>query len=449
MKLNRKDFDQSAIQAIVDDFATFIDYIVKNRPKLTPKGEVLGNKVLFELNEKMLFQKKVNSPTFQQKSYPLISLLFDLSIGAEILVKRADEKGNLYLELTTRMDEYSRLNVYEKYIFLLEMYWTYIDFELVFGRSAFLIDIQSIVSVLQIIADNRQGDLIAKGTFSGNDDLDAVYSQLTPIFYHMAFFGFCEYEEIDNKDKKYQVYEDKLAYVELKNHGVQMCQILQSKRRIEDWNIPYYMGRYAGHGLDVIPGGLTELSDRIFDHLENAHEIVNEYNQEMADREMFFEAFTDYFPEDELHKTVMSKLTPAKTKGNYIFNVSLSRRVWRTIKLSHKHTLYDLHIAIQTAFNFYDDHLYTFYMDGKMNNRNYYNSDMCDHGPFVHQAVIGQLDLYTGKNILYLFDFGDMWQFNVNLLAIVENEPELEEPRIMESKGEAPSQYVYYDDDNE
>lgn len=51
----------------------------------------------------------------------------------------------------------------------------------------------------------------------------------------------------------------------------------------------------------------------------------------------------------------------------YTFHVSIpgTGRVWRKIELVEEHTLQDLHWAIQSAFDFYDDHLYSFFMSGK------------------------------------------------------------------------------------
>ena len=51
-------------------------------------------------------------------------------------------------------------------------------------------------------------------------------------------------------------------------------------------------------------------------------------------------------------------------KGVYLFRVALSTRLWRKIELSSKHPLLDLHNAIQNAFRFDSDHLYSFFMDG-------------------------------------------------------------------------------------
>lgn len=57
---------------------------------------------------------------------------------------------------------------------------------------------------------------------------------------------------------------------------------------------------------------------------------------------------------------------------SYIFHVSLrgTGRTWRKIELCANQTLHDLHLAIQSAFDWDDDHLYAFYMSGKAWDRN-------------------------------------------------------------------------------
>ena len=44
----------------------------------------------------------------------------------------------------------------------------------------------------------------------------------------------------------------------------------------------------------------------------------------------------------------------------YVFKVSLAKDLWRRIEIAADHTLLDLHRAIQKAYNFDDDHLYSF-----------------------------------------------------------------------------------------
>jgi hypothetical protein len=55
------------------------------------------------------------------------------------------------------------------------------------------------------------------------------------------------------------------------------------------------------------------------------------------------------------------------------------------------------------------------------------------------------LGLYKGQKIYYLFDFGDMWEFELNLIKIDKNLPLPLRPIIIEEKGEAPLQYPIWE----
>ena len=46
--------------------------------------------------------------------------------------------------------------------------------------------------------------------------------------------------------------------------------------------------------------------------------------------------------------------------------------------------------------------------------------------------------------MLYLFDFGDEWHFDVTLVKIQTDKPILPSPEILEQKGKAPEQYGRY-----
>jgi hypothetical protein len=51
------------------------------------------------------------------------------------------------------------------------------------------------------------------------------------------------------------------------------------------------------------------------------------------------------------------------------------------------------------------------------------------------------MELYPGQKLVYLFDFGDMWEFSVELLGIEKEAPLPLRPITVESKGESPKQY--------
>ncbi|MBM4467370.1 MAG: plasmid pRiA4b ORF-3 family protein [Chloroflexi bacterium] len=184
----------------------------------------------------------------------------------------------------------------------------------------------------------------------------------------------------------------------------------------------------------------------------------------------------------------------------YTFHVSLpgTGRVWRKIELQADQTLEDLHFAIQDAYEWDADHLYSFFMSGKAWDRGteYCLPEGCDPGgvplydeefeePLVPeldeeqraqvlqllhkqlglpQELVGKflvnfdkmyagpgdvrtttlesLGLKLNQEFMYLFDYGDEWRFKVRVHAINENaDPDAEYPCIVESVGEAPEQY--------
>jgi hypothetical protein len=61
---------------------------------------------------------------------------------------------------------------------------------------------------------------------------------------------------------------------------------------------------------------------------------------------------------------------------------------------------------------------------------------------------LATLGLPPGATIAYIFDFGDCWQV---LLTVLSTAPADDEPypRIVASRGDAPPQYAYEDDEDD
>ena len=184
----------------------------------------------------------------------------------------------------------------------------------------------------------------------------------------------------------------------------------------------------------------------------------------------------------------------------YIFHVSVARtgRTWRKIEIRDNQTLHGLHLAIQDAFEFDNDHLYSFFMSGKAwDRRTEYRPPEGYHPWSVIPEVKTQeddeprtramiteeyvsnlfgdklgelrekmtdaewvdfLDQFAGpgdalttkmehlklapdQKFMYLFDYGDEWRFTIRVHAINPDAPDGEYPRIVESVGKAPPQY--------
>lgn len=192
---------------------------------------------------------------------------------------------------------------------------------------------------------------------------------------------------------------------------------------------------------------------------------------------------------------------------SYTFHVSIpgTGRVWRKIEMLDSQTLAELHLAIQDAFDFDRDHLYSFFMSGKAwdGSSEYrlpddvppWSTVVAEDEPepdssqedrvwklyqatlrqkvvearqaglddeqiaFMEQAIqtaffryrepgdvrrtrLADLDLSQGQTFLYLFDYGDEWRFRVRVQAINQHAAvDADYPRIVERVGEAPAQY--------
>lgn len=122
--------------------------------------------------------------------------------------------------------------------------------------------------------------------------------------------------------------------------------------------------------------------------------------------------------------------------------------VWRDIELVEDQTLEDLHLQIQLAFGWYDDHLYSFFMSGEAwDSGSEIGCPWSESMLHTHQVQIGQLNLQEGQTILYLFDYGDNHEFDVTVRSINPKGKRGTYPKVVAQQGAAPEQYPDYDED--
>ncbi|MBI4504263.1 MAG: plasmid pRiA4b ORF-3 family protein, partial [Chloroflexi bacterium] len=135
-----------------------------------------------------------------------------------------------------------------------------------------------------------------------------------------------------------------------------------------------------------------------------------------------------------------------------------ARAIWREIEIAANQTLGDLGDAIPLAFDFWDPHLWSFFLSGKAWDRT------------TEYALSSKQDLFGGgrpraarrvrirdvpfpgstgkKEFLFLFDYGDEWHFGVKLVRTSDSiEPGAAYPRVVASQGESPPQYPDSDED--
>ena len=107
-----------------------------------------------------------------------------------------------------------------------------------------------------------------------------------------------------------------------------------------------------------------------------------------------------------------------------------------------------LHDGIQQAFGWWDDHLYSFWLDGSFfgdNEVERTTPDMSDAGVPTADVPIAELGLAVGQRIGYVFDFGDDWRVRLTVSERIAASAG-DHPRVLELRGTPPPQYAAIDD---
>jgi hypothetical protein len=148
--------------------------------------------------------------------------------------------------------------------------------------------------------------------------------------------------------------------------------------------------------------------------------------------------FRPYFPQWQASWVIS---TAEAREGIFVFRVSLSKSVWRTIAIDARDTLDNLMDCILAAIDFDNDHLYEFSF------RDRFGVAVRAVGPISEgelataEVQIGDLPLDPGQSMNVVYDFGDNWKFTVKLERVDPPSKRRTKPKILESRGKAPEQY--------
>ena len=435
------------INTTISDFELFCQYLQENRTKLTKVREELGKKDCFAINTLLSRPRELDGPKYLQPSYPTINLFFHIIMKTGLFKIEYGRGNSQYLIPSPKFEKYQNLSMFNKYMFLFKTYWTKLNFEELYYDSLTMFHHFMYTKLaFEVLSKAEPGVKI----FADVENFNTGYDRTNPIHrlfvgvglvvHHLCNFGFWEYQEahipILNVSKK----DIKVKAVVPTFLGIAMIKACRSR--------PYELFNEKSNELFIE----RNWSDNHFKAIITKLGIKRPSPQ--TKKEPFEKAFEKLFPEgaidakaiDDVLRVEEDKLAAVAAGNTYIFKVSLDRKTWRRIKLSSAHSLQHLHQAIQDAFDFYDDHLYAFFMDGKPWSENVYWDKRCDDKPSADKAVIGKLGLVPGKQFLYLFDFGDEWRFNVQLEEILDSKVNPIRATVIEEKGESPQQYPDWDE---
>lgn len=407
---------------IVDDFKTYLTYLSTHQIKLTKVKGYFTKKDLLALYPQMKSDKSEIPQHSAQNRYPILHLFYHISIVLEFFKVNRTKSSAVAIVKNEVIDIFMNMTETEQYLTLLEAFWQEADWEELQGEEwgGAPINIDFLFEEFDEIPPNQEIDL------SRFKKIKGLVFNYGSFFYYFGYFGLwkvmIDQEKTDRPGGTFQTYAKSIMLTPF----FKAMQPALSKT----WN-PY---------KDINENGILPLFEDLF---SLSNEPTNNEIEETEDEntESLSELSRPLFPK-EAFTTILKKKQPSYKEGTYLFKVKLSSSCWRKLQCSSNHTLLDLHNLIQEAFNFDDDHLYAFYMDGKRFGKSYYNSPMDFRGPYVDEINLGGLNLDEGQSFLYLFDFGDEWTFDVQVVAIIEGE-DFSKPQIVEGFGEAPEQYSW------
>ena len=130
----------------------------------------------------------------------------------------------------------------------------------------------------------------------------------------------------------------------------------------------------------------------------------------------------------------------------------------RTIQMRGNQTLERLHLAIFEAFDRDDEHLYEFQFGRKPQERGaprYTCPDGLDEidvslrpTGITTKTTLDSLSLKEKQSFWYWFDFGDDWWHKITVLAVKEDAPPGDYPKVTERVGDSPPQYPGDDEES-
>ena len=326
------------IKNFLSDFDKFLDYLSTREVTIGKATKYISTKFLFEMNEIMSIKQQDVTSKSTQTAYPMLHLFYRLVVESKLFLEVKIKGGKLGLKPTERVEMFKQLNEVEKYICLLEILWVDCDFEKLEFQAYGDLDALKVLIRLEKFIKKKANKRIL---------IDESTRDISTLLLYLSYFGIMDVKSDEKTKLKYNM--SKLFFVKeviLTTVGEKIIKILEKERSLDDWNISH--GREYG-----------------------------EWNIEFE--EEFFVPFKCIFEDVELEKALPRMKIQFK-EGIYTFKVSLDKDIWSKIQLSAHDTLHDLHNLIQEAFQFENDHMYSFFMDGKPWSKNEFKCPFDDEG---------------------------------------------------------------------
>jgi len=409
--------------SIVADYDKFLSQVQAPSSYLTKSKHWINRSTLYSLNQDVQTLNVEALSTTDQIHYPLLNFFYHISLAANFF-QIVKDKSKYRLQQTFVIAEYEQLSTTEKYFALFEAFWVYTDW----------------IDVL------KEGGYVTKSDIPQEDQFIATFCDLPSnkeinigqvlkrmghfgqigsahIIRILSFFGLLTYKLKSLLPKEqYSKNYIKLKSIRITPFGNVFFDLLDKKRPFTLWNIPFRYFTYADYP-------------------------AQDFENKQAKQEIFAEPFKRILNTETVIDKGLPILKSDNLKGTFTFKVSIDK-TWRTLSISGKDTLDDLHLAIQEVYSFENDHLYSFSFDPqRLHPRKCYNSPEGSEYPYASEVYIGQLNLYVDQKLLYVFDYGDWWDFSIEVMGITK-EPHLGDYKLLQQHGDSLEQYPELNDDD-
>jgi len=400
--LHEHDISLTSPGSILKDFQMLLDFIGIQGIEVSKTQNFLAMKSLAELNARSTHPIQLDLKRPQQKAYPHLHGLY-LLLRASTLSYIEPKGKNLWLYLESKaLESWNNLNLTERYFNLLEAWW-------IWGNEEIL------------------GE---KGGRSG--------FQKCMMFWHL----------LDSKESLIPQGEEPKWYSGLP--GIYQIALLEMFGLLEIKHSP----PKKGQGWLFTQPKKTPWGNALIKLIQNT--MLSQFHSEVEDEELnnqespfgiWQPQLQPFFPQWQQNLTIPE---PEQQQGVYIFKISLGK-IWRRIAIPSDYSLYNLSSIILESVNFDDDHLHEFSFHSRYGWTLRVHHPESNEPPFTDEFLIGDLSLSLkpGQSMTYLFDFGDDWKFNVQLLEISSDNSLIDQPTILDSHGSPPSQYQNWDWDEE
>ncbi|NJL21611.1 MAG: plasmid pRiA4b ORF-3 family protein [Leptolyngbyaceae cyanobacterium SM1_3_5] len=394
--LHQQTITETTPGTILQDFQMLLDFVGEAGIPASGTYYLIAQNLLSDLNQRLSNPIQIDLKRPAQKSYPPINGLYLLLRVTGLGKVFSKGKKNTLVLNSEILRSWQQLTPTERYFSLLEAYMIRASEQIVGERRSTLNEGTKCVQFWRSLPDQGK-------TFKQFSDQQTL--NYWPEFHNLAMlnlFGFLKIESGKPEAGK----------------GWRVKKIKRS------------------------PFGNAMMQILIHAFIEQGMEWESERNSLLPFGE-FQPAFQPYFPE---WKNVLAVPQSEFRSGVFAFKVSLGK-AWRSIAISSDMTLYDLSRLILDSVDFDHDHLDLFEYRNQVGLLVRISHPLSEESPSTEEVKIGDLPFGEGTTFTYIFDFGDWWEFAVQLEKIQANDSRSNYAEILESYGDAPPQYPDWDEE--